>query len=251
VPSHKCVNMFALYKKEISGYFSSLTGYVVIIVFLMASGIFMWVVPGQNNVFDAGYSTIDTFFVLSPWVFMFLIPAITMRLFSDEIRSGTMELLMTRPISDTSVVMAKYTAALTIATISILPTFIYFSSVYHLGNPIGNIDMGGTWGSYIGLLSLAAIYVSIGVLASALTNNQIVAFIMAVVFIFIMFYGFDSLSLLFANTKTEFILQKLSINSHYQSISRGVIDTRDLVYFFSVIAIFIMITKFKIQSRKW
>jgi len=243
--------MFALYKKEVASYFSSLTGYIVIIVFNMASGIFMWVIPGQGNVLDAGYSTIDTFFVISPWVFMFLIPAITMRLFTDEIKSGTIELLMTRPISDMSVIMAKYTAALTIAIISILPTFIYFASVYHLGNPVGNIDMGGTWGSYIGLFFLAAIYVSIGVFASALTNNQIIAFIMAIVFIFIMLSGFDSLSLLFANTKTEFILQKLSINSHYQAISRGVIDTRDLVYFMSVIVLFIIITKFKIQSRKW
>ena len=243
--------MFALFKKEIVGFFSSLTGYIVIIVFLAATGIFMWVIPGQTNVLDAGYSNIDTFFVLSPWVFMFLIPAITMRLFTDEIKSGTIELLMTRPISDINVVMAKYLAALSIAVISILPTFIYFSSVYFLGNPVGNIDIGGTWGSYIGLFFLAAIYVAIGIFSSALTNNQIIAFIIAVVLVFTFFYGFDAISALFANSKTEFFLQRFSINRHYLSISRGVIDTRDIVYFLSVIAIFIMTTKFRLQSRKW
>ncbi len=242
--------MFALYKKEISGFFSSLTGYIVIIVFLIASGVFMWVIPGNTNVLDTGYANIETFFVLSPWVFMFLIPAITMRLFADETKSGTIELLMTRPISDLSVVMAKYGAALSIALISIMPTLIYFISIYLLGSPVGNVDVGGTWGSYIGLVFLAAVYVAIGVFTSTLTDNQIVAFILAVVLIFTLFYGFDALSTMF-DSKTEFVLQRFSINRHYQSISRGVIDTRDIVYFISSIAIFIMLTKFKLQSRKW
>ena len=136
--------MFALYKKEVASFFSSLIGYVVIIVFLITTGIFMWIIPGQTNVLDVGYSNLDTFFMLSPWVFMFLIPAITMHLFADEINSGTIELLLTRPISNMSVVIAKYSAALTIAVISIIPTFIYFISIYYLGNPVGNIDMGGT-----------------------------------------------------------------------------------------------------------
>ena len=243
--------MFALFKKEIVGFFSSLTGYIVIIVFLAATGVFMWIIPGQNNVLDTGYANIETFFVLSPWVFMFLIPAITMRLFTDEIKSGTIELLMTRPISDINVVFAKYFAALAIAVISILPTFIYFASVYFLGNPVGNIDIGGTWGSYIGLFFLAAIYVAIGIFSSALTNNQIIAFIIAVVLIFTFFYGFDVASTLFANSKIEFFIQHFSINRHYLSISRGVIDSRDIVYFLSVTAIFVMTTKFRLQSRKW
>ena len=243
--------MFALYKKEIAGFFSSLTGYIVIIVFLIASGIFMWVIPGNTNVLDTGYANIETFFVLSPWVFMFLIPAITMRLFSDETKSGTIELLMTRPISDLSVIMAKYSAALSIAVISIIPTLIYFISIYLLGSPVGNVDIGGTWGSYIGLVFLAAVYVAIGIFSSSLTDNQIVAFILAVVLVFTLFYGFDALSALFTNSKAEFVLQGFSINRHYQSISRGVIDTRDIVYFVSSAAIFIMLTKFKLQSRKW
>lgn len=243
--------MLALYKKEISAFFSSLTGYVVIAVFLISSGLFMWVIPGQNNILDAGYSNIDTFFMLSPWVFMFLIPAITMRLFTDEIKSGTIELLMTRPIKDISVVMAKFYAALSIAIISILPTLVYFASVYQLGNPVGNIDIGGTWGSYIGLLFLACIYVAVGVFSSALTSNQIVAFILAAAISFLLYYGFEAFSLLFANTKTEYLLQKLSINDHYRSISRGVIDSRDIYYFLSVSALFLVTTKIKLQSRKW
>lgn len=243
--------MIALYKKEISAFFSSLTGYIVITIFLISSSLFMWVIPGQNNVLDAGYANIGTFFSLSPWVFMFLVPAISMRLFTDEIKSGTIELLMTKPIKDISVVMAKFSGAFTIAIISILPTLIYFISVYQLGNPIGNIDIGGTWGSFIGLLFLACIYVSIGVFSSALTNNQIVAFIMAAALSFVMYYGFDAFSLLFANTSAEYYLQKLSINDHYKSISRGVIDSRDIYYFLSVSALFIVATKVKIQSRKW
>ena len=243
--------MFALYKKELAGFFSSLTGYIVIIVFLAASGVFMWIVPGQVNVLDTGYANIDTFFVLAPWVFMFLIPAITMRMLAEEVKSGTIELLMTKPISDISIIMSKYSAALTIALIAIIPTFIYFLSVYLLGNPVGNIDVGGTWGSYIGLFFLAAIYVSAGIFASSLTDNQIVAFIFSVVLIFILFYGIDALSLLFHGTSTEFFLQEFSINRHYLSISRGVVDTRDLVYFIGVSFVFIMFTKFKLQSKRW
>ncbi len=243
--------MFALYKKELAGFFSSLTGYIVIIVFLAASGVFMWIVPGQVNVLDTGYANIDTFFVLAPWVFMFLIPAITMRMLAEEVKSGTIELLMTKPISDMSIIMSKYSAALTIAVIAIVPTFIYFLSVYLLGNPVGNIDIGGTWGSYIGLFFLAAIYVSIGIFASSLSDNQIVAFILSVVLIFTLFYGIDALSLLFHGKSTEFFLQEFSINRHYLSISRGVVDTRDLIYFAGVSFVFIMFTKFKLQSKRW
>jgi len=243
--------MFALYKKELSVFFSSLTGYIVIIVFLIASGLFMWIIPGQTNILDSGYSSIETFFVLSPWVFMFLIPAITMRSFADEISSGTIELLLTRPISDLSVVLAKYSAVLTISIMAIIPTFIYFISVYNLGNPVGNIDIGGTWGSYIGLFLLAMVYTSIGIFSSLLTNNQIVAFILSFMLIFMFFYGIDALGTVFSGTRTEYILQNFSINNHYKSISRGVVDTRDLVYFISLSVIFILMTKFKLQSRKW
>lgn len=243
--------MFALYKKEIQTFFSSLTGYVVMLVFLIGIGTFMWIIPGGNNVLDAGYSSLDTFFILAPWVFMFLIPAITMRLFSEEKKTGTIELLLTRPISDFEVVFAKYLSALSIAIIAILPTFVYFISVYYLGNPIGNIDTGGTWGSYIGLFFLLLIYVAIGIFSSSLSDNQIVSFIIAITLTFLLYFGMDAFSSLFSMQKGEYFLQGLSIDRHYQSMSRGVLDTRDIIYFLSVSAIFIFITKFKLQSRKW
>lgn len=243
--------MFALFKKEIAGFFSSLTGYIVVLVFLLATGLFMWVIPGDNNVLDNGYADMDTFFVLAPWIFMFLIPAITMRSFADENKTGTIELLITRPVSDLSIVLAKYFSALTIAIIALLPTLIYFISVYYLGNPIGNIDLGGTWGSYIGLFFLAAVYAAIGVFSSSLTDNSIVAFILSLVITFVFFYGFDAASSLLLNKNGEFYLQGLSIYQHYRSLSRGVIDSRDVIYFLAVIALFVMFTKFKIQSRKW
>lgn len=243
--------MFALYKKELRAFFSSLTGYVAMIVFLTGIGVFMWLIPGSNNVLDNGYASLDTFFILAPWVFMFLIPAITMRLFSEEKKTGTIELLLTRPISDFEVVFGKFLSALTIAVIAILPTFIYFISVYLLGNPVGNIDTGGTWGSYIGLLFLVIVYVAIGVFSSSLTDNQIVSFILAIVITFILYFGMDSFSSLFSMQKGEYFMQGLSINRHYQSMSRGVLDTRDLIYFVSITAIFISVTKLKIQTRKW
>jgi len=243
--------MFSLYKKEIAGFFSTLTGYLVIIVFLLATGLFMWVIPGENNVLDKGYSDLESFFALAPWIFMFLIPAITMRLFADEKKSGTIELLLTRPISDQSIVLSKYFAALTIAGIAIVPTFSYFISVYLLGNPIGNMDLGGTWGSYLGLFFLAAVYVSLGTFCSSLTDNTIVAFILSLVVVFVFFYGFDALSTLVAFKKLEYLLQELSIYKHYRSMSRGVIDTRDLIYFIGTIVLFLSLTKLKLQSRRW
>lgn len=243
--------MVTLLRKEVAGFFSSLTGYIVIVTFLLATGLFMWVIPGENNVLDYGYADMDTFFALAPWIFMFLIPAITMRLFADEKKSGTIELLMTRPISDLAIVAGKFLAALAIAAIALLPTFIYFFSVYKLGNPVGTMDVGGTWGSYLGLFFLAAVYVAIGLFCSSLTDNTITAFILSLVLVVLFFYGFDAASTLLANQKGEFFLQGLSIYRHYRSMSRGVIDTRDVVYFLAVIALFVSLTRFKLQSRNW
>ena len=172
--------MWPLFKKEISGFFSSLTGYVVIAVFLMLTGLFMWVIPGQFNVLDNGYATLDTLFALAPWVFLFLVPAITMRMISEEKRTGTLDLLYTRPVSELQIILAKFLASWTLVLLSIMPPLVYFSSVSRLGTPPGNIDVGGTWGSYIGLLFLGGIYAAIGIFASSLTGNQIVAFILAV-----------------------------------------------------------------------
>ncbi|MFH2142593.1 MAG: gliding motility-associated ABC transporter permease subunit GldF [Bacteroidota bacterium] len=243
--------MFTLLLKEFRGFFSSLTGYVVIIVFLVINSLFMWVFPGEFNVMDAGYSNLDSLFILAPWIFLFLVPAITMRLFAEEKRIGTIEFLLTKPISDFKIVIAKYLAGLVLVLFSLLPTLVYYYSVYHLGSPPGNLDSGGIMGSYIGLFFLAAIYVAIGLFASSLTENQIISFIIAIIIIFFFYTGFESISSLnIAKGFDDFII-KLGINDHYRSMSRGVIDSRDVIYFISVIFLFILLSRLKLQSRKW
>ncbi len=244
-------NMYALLKKEISSFLSSLIGYIVITVFLLSVGLFMWVFPGDSNVLDNGYSNIDGLFVVAPWVFMFLIPAITMRSFSDEKKSGTIELLLTRPLTDLQIILSKYLAGFILVLFSLIPTLIYYVSVHFMGNPSGNIDTGGMWGSYIGLLFLASVFVSIGIFASSITENQVVAFIVAVFLCFFSFIGFDSISGLDLFGKVDTLIMSLSVNEHYISMSRGVIDTRDVFYFLSVIGIFILFTKTTLESRKW
>lgn len=243
--------MYTLFRKEISGFFSSLTGYIVIIVFLIINGLFIWIFPGVNNVLDSGYASLDSLFSIAPWVFLFLAPAVTMRMFSDEKKSGTIELLLTRPLSDFQIIFAKFLAALSLVLFSLLPTLIYFYTVYKLGNPIGNIDTGGTWGSYIGLFFLAAIYVSIGIFSSLVTDNQIIAFVVGMLLCFVAYIGFDYLSEIGAFKSINSFVINLGINEHYKSMSRGVIDSRDMIYFMSVIAFFLIITKTKLQSRKW
>ncbi len=243
--------MIALIRKEIGSFFSSLIGYVVIIVFLSINGLFIWVFPGELNVPDSGYATLDTLFIIAPWVFLFLVPAVTMRMFAEEKKSGTLELLFVRPVSDLQIVIAKFTAAVVLVFISLVPTLVYFWSVYTLGSPPGNLDTGAIWGSYIGLFFLASSYAAIGVFASSLTENQIIAFIVAVLLAFFFFTGFELLSTLSANLFLENLLLYLGINDHYNSISRGVLDTRDVVYFISLISVFLVSTRTVLQSRKW
>jgi len=243
--------MWALFNKEISGFFSSLTGYLVIVVFLLLNSLFMWIVPGQFNVIENGYATMDSLFAIAPWVFLFLVPAITMRMFSEEKRTGTLDLLYTRPVSELQIILAKFLASWALVLFSLLPTLIYFWSVSRLGSPPGNMDMGGTWGSYIGLLFLGGIYAAIGIFASSLTGNQIVAFIMAVFLSFLMYLGFESLSGIAESGSTVFMISRLGISYHYNAISRGVIDSRDMLYFAGVILLFIVGTRTVLQSSKW
>jgi len=243
--------MWALFKKEISGFFSSLTGYLVIVVFLLLNSLFMWIVPGQFNVIGNGYATMDTLFAIAPWVFLFLVPAICMRMFSEEKRTGTLDLLFTRPVSELQIILAKFLASWALVLSSLLPTLIYFWSVSRLGSPPGNMDMGGTWGSYIGLLFLGGIYAAIGIFASSLTGNQIVAFILAVFLSFLMYLGFEFLSGVAESGRTVFLISRLGISYHYNSISRGVIDSRDMFYFAGVILLFIVGTRTVLQSSKW
>jgi ABC-2 type transport system permease protein len=243
--------MISLLRKEIRSYLSSVIGYVVICVFLLLSGLFMWAFQGNLNTLDKGYSDLDTLFYIAPWVFMFLIPAITMRSFSEEKRTGTIEMLLTKPITDMQIVSAKFFAGLILVAFSLLPTLVYFVSIYFMGNPIGNIDLGATFGSYLGLLFLGAGYTAIGIFGSSLSDNQVVAFITSLFITFFCFFGFGEIgSLSFFGYFGNSIIN-LGINEHYVSMSRGVIDTRDVVYFICFVFIFLLFTKTVLQTRKW
>lgn len=243
--------MRSLYLKEITGFFSSITGYIVVIVFLVVNGLFIWIFPGDMNVLDAGYASLDTLFIISPWVFLFLIPAITMRSIAEEKKSGNLDLLRTRPLSELQIILAKYFAGVSVAVIAILPTLVFYFSLIFLGNPVGNIDSGGTLGSYIGLFLLAAIYVSIGIFASSLTENTIAAFVLSVLLCFFLYQGFNSIGYLSLTGKTGNFIINLGIDAHFKSMQRGVIDSRDLVYFLSVILLFLLFTKTKLRSHNW
>ncbi|MBK7969055.1 MAG: gliding motility-associated ABC transporter permease subunit GldF [Bacteroidetes bacterium] len=244
--------MFSLLVKEINSFLNSLIGYIVIIVFLLTISLFVWVFPGTEfNIPDAGYASIDPLFIITPWVYMFLVPAVTMRLFSEEKKSGTIEILLTRPLTELQVVVAKYLAGVVLVLFSLLPTLIYFFSVYTLGSPAGNIDTGSMWGSYVGLFFLGAGFVSIGVFSSAVSDNQVIAFIIAVFLCFFWYAGFDSISSLIGSGVIANVIYQAGINAHYSSMSRGVIDTRDVIYFISLVSLFIMLTRTILESRKW
>jgi ABC-2 type transport system permease protein len=243
--------MYTLLKKEISVFLSSLIGYIVIAVFLLINGLFIWIFPMEFNVLRFGYASLDGLFVIAPFVFLFLIPAITMRLFADERRSGTMELLLTKPVSDLQIILSKYLAGLILVVGAILPTLIYVVAVWHLGLETGNLDKGGIAGSYLGLFFLASAFVATGLFASSLTDNQIVAFIIAVFLCGFGYIGFESIHNLELMGRFDLLVKALGINAHYVSMSRGVIDTRDVVYFLSYVALFILLTMISLQRRKW
>ena len=239
--------MKAILKKEFNSFFASPIAYLVIGVFLLTNGLFLFVFNDDFNILNAGFADISPFFYLAPWVFLFLIPAITMKSFADEFNNGTIELLKTKPLSDWQIVLGKFWASLLLVFIAIIPTFIYVYTVYKLGNPIGNIDFGSTIGSYIGLLFLASTYTAIGLFTSTLSKNQIVAFILGVFITFFLFYGFDAIATSFGNYSLT--IQKIGINEHFKSISRGVIDTRDILYFLSVTFFFLFITKSRLDHE--
>jgi len=243
--------MLSLLRKEIQAFLGSLIGYIVIIVFLTIIGLIMWVFPGDMNILNNEYASLGPLFNIAPWVFMFLIPAVTMRLFADENKSGTIELLLTKPLTDLQIIGAKYLAGFILVLFSLLPTLVYFLTIYQLGAPVGNLDVGGMWGSYLGLLFLASGFVAIGLFASSLTDNQVIAFIIAVFISFFVYIGFDFISSLDLFGSVDLLIIKLGINEHYSSMSRGVIDSRDALYFLSLIAFFFMLTKLKISARNW
>lgn len=243
--------MFTLYKKELANFFSSLIGYLTIIVFLVLSGLMLWVFRSSFNILDYGYAGMDGMFLIAPFLYLFLIPAITMRMFAEEKKNGTIEFLLTKPISDMTLIGAKFLAGCTLVLISLLPTLVCYFSVVALGDPVGNIDTGSVIGSYLGLIFLGAAFVAIGVFSSSITNNQIVAFIVAAVISAFAYLGFEALYYMDFLGKADLFVKSLGMRHHYESMSRGVIDTRDVLYFLSVIVLFLMMTRLVLQSRKW
>lgn len=240
--------MKALLLREIKSFFGSPIGYLVIAIFLLLNGLFLWVFDGDYNILNSGFADMSPFFKLSPWIFIFLIPAVTMKSFSDEKKQGTLELLFTKPLSIWEIVNGKFLGAFTLSVLALLPTLIYVWMVSYFGYPPGNIDMGSTMGSYFGLLFLAASYTAIGIFTSTLSDNQIVAFILSVFICFIFYFGFDSVANLLKESNS--FLNQLGMDYHFKSMGRGVIDTRDILYFVSVTTAFLAFTVYKLKTTK-
>lgn len=243
--------MLAIFKKEIHQFFSSITGYVAIILFLLANGLLLFVFP-DTSLLDYGYANLDPLFELAPMIYLLLIPAITMRSFADEFKSGTMELLSTKPLSWSQIVGGKFAAGLVVVLISLVPTVVYYIAVRQLSADPANLDNGGMTGSYIGLFLLGAVFTAVGVWSSSLTANSVVAFLIAIFTCFIFYNGFDALSKVptFSGS-ADYYLRMAGIKFHYTSISRGVIDSRDIIYFLSVIGLMLYLTRLSLQRRIW
>lgn len=239
--------MWSVCKKELRQYFSSLTGYIAIIVFLLVNGFMLFVF--ENNILDFGYATLDRFFQLAPWIMLLLIPAITMRSFSDEFRGGTFEILQTKPLARWQIIGGKYLGSLSVVLIALIPTIVYIFSIQRLAATEG-IDMGATIGSYIGLFFLAAVFSAVGVCASSFTSNAVVAFIVSLIACALLYYGFSAISRLPGlESGADYYIEMIGIDFHYRSVSRGVVDTRDLVYFLTMILLFLTVTNRNLLNR--
>jgi ABC-2 type transport system permease protein len=234
--------------REIKSFFGSSIGYLVIAIFLLLNGLFLWVFEGEYNILNSGFADLSPFFTIAPWILIFLIPAVTMRSFSDEKKQGTIELLLTKPISIWEIVTGKFFGAFLLIVIAIIPTFIYVYVIYGLGIPEGNIDMGSTIGSYFGLLFLIASYTAVGIFTSTLSENQIVAFIVSVFLCFVLYFGFQGVALQIKDWQE--LIAIFGMDYHFKSMSRGVIDTRDVTYFVSVALVFLSLTVYKLKSLK-
>lgn len=240
--------MKAVFLKEINSFFSNVIGYLVIGVFLVVSGLFLWVFDGEYNILDYGFANLSAFFKIAPWILIFLIPAITMKSFSDEKKQGTLETLLTKPLTAWNLVIGKYLGNLSLVLLALIPTLLYVLTIHQLGKSIGNFDTGEVIGSYIGLFLLSAVFTAIGIFSSSLTKNQIVSFISAMLLCFLFFFAFEGLSDLDLFGSDIYALEYIGISFHYDSISRGVLDTRDLIYFLSFIVLFLSLTKFNLNS---
>jgi ABC-2 type transport system permease protein len=234
--------------REIKSFFGSPIGYLVIAIFLIGNGLFLWVFEGEYNILNTGFADLTPFFTLAPWILIFLIPAVTMRSFSDEKKQGTLELLLTKPLSNWQIVNGKFLGALLLIVMAVIPTFIYVKVISVLGLPEGNIDMGSTVGSYFGLLFLIAAYSSIGIFTSTLSENQIVAFIVAVFLCFFFYFGFEGIAILIPGSLN--FISSLGMQNHFKSMGRGVIDTRDVIYFLSITIAFLSFTVYNLKSLK-
>ena len=240
--------MKAILLREIKSFFGSPIGYLVIAIFLLLNGLFLWVFEGDYNILNSGFADMSPFFTIAPWILIFLIPAVTMRSFSDEKKQGTLELLLTKPLSLWQIVNGKFLGAMLLIVIAIVPTFIYVYVISNLGMPEDNIDLGSTMGSYFGLLFLIGSYSAIGIFTSTVSENQIVAFILSVFLCFFFYFAFDGLATYLPDA--ENIVSAFGMNGHFKSMSRGVIDTRDVLYFLSITIAFLSFTVFKLKSLK-
>jgi len=241
--------MRSIFIKEINSFFSSIVGYVALLVFLVACGLFLWIIP-ENSILGYGYASMDRFFALAPWLLLLLVPAVTMRSLSDEFRTGTIEWLSTKPLTDLDIIMGKYLASIALIIFALLPTLIYVYTISNLSLPDINLDSGAIIGSYIGLFFLAATFAAVGVFCSSLTANQVVGFLIALLSCYLLYTGFEQLSKLpkFADG-IDYYLSMIGMEFHYNSISRGFVDSRDVVYFLSIIIFFISLTRFSLSSR--
>tara|TARA_R110002012_G_scaffold237075_4_gene410828 strand:- start:428 stop:1153 length:726 start_codon:yes stop_codon:yes gene_type:complete len=235
--------MKAIYLKELRSYFSSITGYLVIAIFLLVTSLFLFVFDGEFNILNYGFADLSPFFLLIPWLFIFLIPAVTMRSFTIERNLGTLEMIFTRPISFRSIIAGKYLAGVTLIIIALLPTLLYVFTIAQLGETVNNLDLGSTIGSYAGVMLLVLCYVAIGIFCSSITSNQIIAFLLSAVLCFIMYFGFEGFSTVIENDGLAF----LGLKYHYESMARGVIDTRDVIYFLSIAVLFFALSELSLK----
>jgi ABC-2 type transport system permease protein len=240
--------MISIAKKELHQFFSSLAGYITIILFLLVNGLYLFVLR-DSNIFDFGYAALDKFFDLSPWIFIFLIPALAMRSLSEEFKTGTFEILQTSPVTNWQIVTGKYLAVLAVILIALFPTLLYVYTIHSL-SAVGNIDGGGITGSYIGLIFLAAVFAAISMWCSGLTPNAVIAFLIGAFACLVLYFGFDAISKLpFFAGNGDYYIGMIGIDFHYRSISRGVVDTRDLIYFLSIIFLFLFLTQKNLSKK--
>ncbi len=240
--------MRPIFWKEVSSFLNSLIGYLVIAVFLTASGLIFWIFP-DTNVLDYGFAEMNTFFSLTPYIFMFLLPAVTMRSIAEERKGGTMELLLTKPLADWQIVTGKYLAACFLVVLALLPTLLYYVTIYQIGNPQGNVDSAGVFGSYLGLLLLGSVFAAIGLFTSSLTDNQVVAFLIGVFGCFLLYVGIGSLAGLSIWGEGSYWIQQLGLDYQYNALGRGLIDSRNVLYFLTLIVFFLWLTKLRLARK--